>query len=63
MTSRRAVGDSIGREVQFIVPTGALGNITSGLLAKRMGLPIRLLAATNDNDVIPKFLNTGTHAI
>jgi threonine synthase len=42
-------------------PSGNFGNLTAGLLAKRAGLPIaRFVAATNVNDVVPQFLETGT---
>lgn len=44
----------------FAVPSGNFGNITGGLLAKRMGLPIeRFVAATNVNDVVPGYLSSG----
>ena len=44
-------------------PSGNFGNLTAGLLAKRAGLPIaRFVAATNVNDVVPEFLETGTFA-
>lgn len=44
----------------FSVPCGNFGNLTAGLLAKRMGLPVfRFIAATNINDSVPKYLNTG----
>ncbi|MEP6734091.1 MAG: threonine synthase [Chryseolinea sp.] len=47
------------RPVSFCVPSGNFGNLTGGLLAKRMGLPIgRFIAATNSNDVVPEFLKT-----
>ncbi|HEX9224294.1 MAG TPA: threonine synthase [Candidatus Acidoferrales bacterium] len=46
--------------VVFSVPSGNFGNLTAGLLAKRMGLPVaRFVAATNANDVVPEFLRTG----
>src|SRR5258708_1177003 len=44
----------------FPIPSGNLGNRTAGLMAKRMGLPVlRFVAATNANDVVPEYLNTG----
>lgn len=44
------------------VPTGNLGNLTAGLLAKKMGLPVRyFIAATNDNNTIPEFLRSGVY--
>jgi threonine synthase len=41
------------------VPSGNFGNLTAGLMAKRMGLPIhKFIATTNVNDVVPEFLRT-----
>jgi threonine synthase len=41
-------------------PSGNFGNLTAGLYAKRLGLPVeRLVAATNVNDVMPEYLETG----
>jgi len=41
-------------------PSGNFGNLTAGLMAKRTGLPVsRLVAATNVNDVVPMYLETG----
>ncbi|MCJ8297065.1 MAG: threonine synthase [Colwellia sp.] len=46
--------------IVFSVPSGNFGNLTAGLLAKAMGLPIkRFIAATNDNDTVPRYLETG----
>ena len=46
--------------VVFSVPSGNFGNLTAGLLAKAMGLPIkRFVAATNANDTVPRYLATG----
>ncbi|KGY08715.1 threonine synthase [Vibrio sinaloensis] len=42
------------------VPSGNFGNLTAGLLAKALGLPIkRFIAATNENDTVPRYLETG----
>jgi threonine synthase len=42
------------------VPSGNFGNLTAGLLAKTLGLPIkRFIAATNANDTVPRYLDTG----
>jgi len=44
----------------FSVPCGNFGNLTAGLMAKRMGIPIKhFIAATNSNAVFPKYLSTG----
>ncbi|MEM8524642.1 MAG: threonine synthase [Bacteroidota bacterium] len=46
----------------FCVPSGNFGNLTAGLLAKKMGLPIhQFIAATNLNKVIPDYLATGEY--
>jgi len=51
------------RPVVFSVPSGNFGNITAGLLAKKMGLPVhQFLAATNLNDIVPQFLESGIYA-
>jgi len=50
------------KEVVFSVPSGNFGNIGAGLLAWKMGLPVRaFLAATNVNDTVPEFLQTGVY--
>ena len=49
-------------EVVFSVPSGNFGNITAGLMAKRMGLPVkRFIAANNRNDVFLQYLHTGVY--
>ena len=46
----------------FSVPSGNFGNIGAGLLAWKMGLPVKkFLAATNVNDTVPMFLETGIY--
>jgi threonine synthase len=44
------------------VPSGNFGNLTAGLIAKRIGLPVRkFVAATNVNDTVPHYLRTGEY--
>jgi threonine synthase len=44
------------------VPSGNFGNLTAGLIAKRIGLPVRrFVAATNVNDAVPEYLRTGCY--
>ncbi len=50
------------KELVVCVPSGNFGNITAGLIAKRMGLPIkRFIAANNKNDIFLEYLNTGKY--
>lgn len=50
------------RKVAFSVPSGNFGNLTAGLIAQRMGLPVdQFIAATNINDVVPEYLVTGDY--
>jgi threonine synthase len=56
----RASADDDGPALTFCTPSGNFGNLTAGLMAKRSGLPIeRFVAATNANDVVPAYLETG----
>lgn len=51
---------SKNKRVVFSVPSGNFGNLTAGILAKKMGLPIKhFIAATNANDIVPHYLTTG----
>ncbi|HOT78446.1 MAG TPA: threonine synthase [Microthrixaceae bacterium] len=65
VTSARAVNQRLGRPldapVNFCVPTGNFGNIFAGFAAMRMGLAIdQLIVASNSNDILTRFFNTGT---
>lgn len=52
----------IADNVVISVPSGNLGNLTAGLFAKRMGLPVkRFIAANNRNDVFSHYLQTGNY--
>ena len=56
---KRAGHDS---NIVFCVPSGNFGNITAGLFAWRMGLPVRrFIAANNRNDVFLEYLKTGEY--
>lgn len=49
-----------GKDVVFCIPSGNFGNLTAGLLAQKMGLPVHhFIAATNVNDVVPAYLDNG----
>jgi threonine synthase len=62
-TSAVALG-APARQVDFTVPTGNFGDIFAGLVAKRMGLPIRwLYIAANVNDILPRTLKTGIYEV
>ena len=51
-----------GDPINFVVPTGNFGDILAGYYAKLMGLPIdRLLCASNSNNVLTDFINTGVY--
>ena len=53
---------TLGDQVNFAVPTGNFGDILAGFLAKRMGLPVgRLICASNSNNVLTEFLETGRY--
>ena len=50
------------KKVIFSVPSGNFGNICAGMMAKKLGLPIEsFIAATNVNDIVPKFMETGVY--
>ncbi len=45
------------KEIVVSVPSGNFGNLTAGLIAHKMGLPVKhFIAATNINDIVPKYL-------
>lgn len=62
VASYLAIAGASDQPVVFSVPSGNLGNLTAGVLAARMGVPVaRFIAATNLNDVLPEFLASGTY--
>lgn len=51
-----------GEKINFVVPTGNFGNILAAYYAMQMGLPVnKLVCASNDNNVITDFINTGIY--
>ena len=52
----------VGEEIIFSVPSGNFGDMMGGVLAMKMGLPVKkFVIATNENDEFPKFLNSGIY--
>lgn len=52
----------LGDKVNFAVPTGNFGNILAAYYAREMGLPVnKLICASNDNNVLADFINTGVY--
>ena len=52
----------MGDKVNFCVPTGNFGDILAGYLAKKLGLPVgTLICASNANNVLTDFINTGLY--
>ena len=59
-----SVTSSNEEKVSFTVPSGNFGNICAGHIARMMGLPIdKLVAATNENDVLDEFFRTGVYRV
>lgn len=54
--------ETIGENIDFVIPSGNFGNIFAGIMARKMGLPIRnLILATNENNVLDEFFRTGVY--
>jgi threonine synthase len=53
---------SKGKEIVFSVPSGNFGNICAGMVAQKLGMPVKhFVASTNVNDVVPKFMRHGIY--
>jgi threonine synthase len=51
-----------GKDLIFSVPSGNFGNICAGIMAQKIGLPIKhFIASTNINDTVPNFLIDGVY--
>ncbi len=52
--------NKLGKPIVASVPSGNFGNLSAGLIAKKMGAPIhKFVASTNRNDIVPQYLKTG----
>ncbi|MCR5815476.1 MAG: threonine synthase [Ruminococcus sp.] len=52
----------VGEPINIVVPTGNFGNILAGYYAKKMGVPVnKLICASNANNVLTDFINTGIY--
>lgn len=53
---------NLGEKINIVVPTGNFGNILAAYYAKKMGIPVnKLICASNSNNVLTDFLNTGVY--
>ena len=52
----------MNKELVFSVPSGNFGNICAGIMAKKLGLPVKhFVASTNINDTVPNYLIDGVY--
>lgn len=52
----------LGKELVFSVPSGNFGNICAGMIAQRMGMPVKhFIASTNVNDTVPAYMQTAVY--
>lgn len=50
------------QQIAFSVPSGNYGNLTAGLIAQKMGLPVsKFIASANKNDAVPRYLFSGSY--
>lgn len=62
MASASMKAFATSRKLLIAVPSGNFGNLTAGLMAKRIGLPVsQFVAATNVNDAVPAYLRSGKY--
>lgn len=53
---------SKNKEIVFSVPSGNFGNICAGIVAQKLGMPVKhFIASTNANDVVPSFMQNGVY--
>ncbi|XP_073333833.1 threonine synthase-like 2 isoform X1 [Pagrus major] len=59
MEQAEAEADGELPELEVVVPTGGAGNIAAGYIVKQMGLPLKLVAMVNSNDIVHRAVTTG----
>jgi len=53
---------SKGKELVFSIPSGNFGNVCAGMVAQKLGMPVKhFIASTNVNDTVPEFMKTGEY--
>jgi threonine synthase len=53
---------SKNKELVFSIPSGNFGNVCAGMVAQKLGMPVKhFIAATNVNDTVPKFMKNGDY--
>lgn len=53
---------SKGKEIVFSIPSGNFGNICAGMVAQKLGMPVKhFVASTNINDTVPLFMQSGEY--
>ncbi|MBG7631143.1 MAG: pyridoxal-phosphate dependent enzyme, partial [Bacteroidetes bacterium] len=51
------------KDLVFSIPSGNFGNVCAGIMAQQLGLPVKqFIAATNVNDIVPNYLETGVYS-
>ena len=56
--------EGVRNRVEYVVPTGNFGNVLSGWMAQKMGLPIKTFrVATNQNDILHRLFSTGVYEV
>ena len=53
----------VDQDVLFAIPTGGMGNVSSGMLARTLGLPMKFLLAVNENDTVHQTFQSGIYTL
>ena len=60
---RKCDGKEEPQRVVYSVPTGACGNLSGGIIAQKMGLPVNFVIGSNENDIIVRCVKTGEYSV